>query len=229
MNINDHRVSRWISLAVLLLTVTVGARAQGGGNSAAASAPTKVGTLNVRDALFNTAEGRQALAELQSQFAPRQNELQNLNKQIEELQNRLRSGERTLSDEEKARLQRQGELMVRQLQRKQDEAQEEFNAAQAEVSERIQRKLSDVLDRYARENSYAVVFDTSGQNAPVIYRSSSVDITQDIIRLYDQAHPVKGGAATAPAPRPTAPQPRPTSPPPSQPKPTTPAPTKPPR
>ena len=230
MKINDHRVSRWITLAALLLSVTLGARAQGGGNSpAAAPAPTKVGTLAVRDALFNTAEGRQALAELQSQFAPRQNELQNLNKQIEDLQGRLRSGERTLSDEEKVRLQRQGELMVRQLQRKQDEAQEEFNAAQAEVSERIQRKLGDVLDRYARENGYAVVFDTSGQNAPVIYRSSSVDITQDIIRLYDQAYPVKGGAATSPAPRPTPPQARPTSPPPSQPKPTPPAPTKPPR
>lgn len=200
---------KWTALAMLLLAAAVGAQAQGGASSPAPAA-SKVGTLNVRQAIISTAEGKQASAELQSQFSARQTDLENVRKQIEDLQSRLRSGERTLSEEEKARLTRQGELVSRQYQRKQDELQEELNAAQGEVIDRIGRKMLDVLDRYARENGYTVVFDTSGQNTPVIYASSQVEVTQDIIRLYDQAFPVKGATPTSAQPKPAPQQPKPT-------------------
>jgi outer membrane protein len=183
----------------------------------------------VRQAIVSTAEGKQASAELQSQFSSRQNDLENLSKQIEDLRGRLRSGERTLSDEEKARLTRQGELLTRQLQRKQDELQEELNAAQGEVIDRIGRKMLDVLDRYARENGYAVVIDISTQDRPVVYASSQVDITPDIVRLYDQAYPVKGATATPAPARPQPTQQQPTQSRPAQPKPTQPPPSKPPQ
>lgn len=190
---------RALALAVLLAAPLFGAQAQGGG--AAAPATGKTGVLNVRQAIVSTAEGKQAQAELQSQFAPRQTELDGLNKQIEDLRNRLRACDRTCSDEEKVRLQREGEARTRQLQRKNDDLQEDLNAAQAEVIDRIGRKMLDILDRYARENGYTVVFDTSAQNTPVIYASNTVDVTQDIIRLFDQAYPVKGGAPTPAQPR----------------------------
>jgi outer membrane protein len=153
------------------------------------------------------AEGKQAQAQLQSQFAPKQNELQNTQKQIEDIQRRLNEGARTLSDEEKAKLQRQGELLTRRLQRDNDGLNEELNAAQGEIVDAIGRKMLDVLDRYARENGYVAVFDTSAQGTPVVYGSSQADITQDVVRLYDQAYPVKGGApaASTPAPKPAAP------------------------
>ena len=43
-----------------------------------APAPAKVGTINMQVAITGTAEGKQAAAELQSQFEPRQTELTNL-------------------------------------------------------------------------------------------------------------------------------------------------------
>jgi len=190
---------RALALAALLAAPLFGAQTQGGG--APAPATGKTGVLNVRQAIVSTAEGKQAQAELQSQFAPRQTELDGLNKQIEDLRNRLRACDRTCSDEEKVRLQREGETRTRQLQRKNDDLQEDLNAAQAEVIDRIGRKMLDILDRYARENGYTVVLDTSAQNTPVIHASNTVDATQDIIRLYDQAHPVKGGTATPAQPR----------------------------
>src|ERR1700691_3103159 len=107
-------------LAALLLTPAVWAQAGG----AATQAPVKVGVINVQAAIASTAEGKQAGAELQPQFAPRTNELQALQKQIQELQGRLQSGQTTLSDEEKARLQRQGDLLSRSFQRKQQEFQD---------------------------------------------------------------------------------------------------------
>ncbi|PYU11712.1 MAG: hypothetical protein DMG29_15480 [Acidobacteria bacterium] len=200
---------RVIALVTVLLVAVMAAWTPGGGSAPAAS-PTKTGVLNVRQAIVSTSEGKQASAELQSQFSPRQNELENLNKQIEDVRSRLSAGARTLSDEEKTRLTRDGEKLARQLQRKQQELEEEVNTAQGEVFDRIGRKLLDVLDRYSRENGYSLVLDTSAQSTPVLYASSQVDVTQDIIRLYDQAYPVKGGAPASATPRqPAAPKPAP--------------------
>ncbi len=145
---------------------------------------------------MTTSEGKQASAELQSQYAPRQTELENLNKQIADLRQRLSAGQSTLSQEEQARLTRQGEIWARQLQRKQDEYQEDVNASQGDVIDKIGRKMIDVLDRYARENGYVAILDSSAQNTPILYASNQIDVTQDIIRLYDQAYPLKAGSAT---------------------------------
>ncbi len=208
MNVNLRAKGTLAALAVFLLAPLTGIRAQGTG-SAAAAAPAKIAVLSVRNAIVATAEGKQAQALLQSQFAPKQNELQAVQKQIEDLQRRLSEGARTLSDDEKAKLQRQGDLLTRRLQRDNDGLNEELNAAQGEIVDAIGRKMLDVLDRHARENGYTLVLDTSAQGSPVVYGSSQVDITQEVVRLYDQAYPIKGGApaAAAPAPKPAAPAP----------------------
>ena len=193
------------ALAVLLMTPAVWAQAGG----ASAPAPTKVGVINIQAAIASTAEGKQAGAELQSQFAPRAAELTNLQKQIEDLSSRLQTGQTTLSDDEKARLAREGQLANRAFQRKQQEYQDDTNDAQQEVVNRIGRKMIEILDKYSKDNGYAVILDDSSQQTPVVYTANQVDVTQDIVRLYDQSYPVKAASTapprTAPAPKPAAP------------------------
>jgi outer membrane protein len=103
-------------------------------------------------------------------------------------------------------------MLSRKLQRDNDDLNEELNAAQGEIVDGIGRKMLDVLDRYARENGYAVVLDTSAQGTPVVYGSTQIDITQEIVRLYDQAYPIKAASAPAAAP-PKPPAPAPAAPP----------------
>jgi outer membrane protein len=161
-----------------------------------ASSTGKVGVLNVRQAIVATSEGKQASAELQGQFTSRQTELENLNKQLADISQRLQANGDKLSPEEGARLQRQGESLQKQLTRKKEDYQEDVNASQQEVIDRIGRKMMDVLDRYARENAYVAIFDSSAQGAP-IYVSNGIDVTADIVKLYDQAYPAKASATTA--------------------------------
>src|SRR3984893_44835 len=208
MIVNSRYLGTLAALAVFRLAPVRGIRAQGA--ASAAAAPTKIAVINIRNAIVATAEGKQAQAQLQSQFAPKQSDLQGLQKQIEDLQRKMTEGARTLSDDEKAKMQREGELLSRRLQRGNDDLNEELNAAQGEIVDTIGRKMLEVLDRYSRENGFTVVLDTSAQGSPVVYGSSQSDITQEIVRLYDQAYPGKGGAPASSAP--------------STPKPATPAP-----
>ncbi len=180
--------------AALLLAPAAWAQS-GGAVPPAAAAPSKIGVLNVRLAIVSSAEGKQASAEMQSQFAPRQTELENLRKQIQDVQTKLNAN--TGTDEERTRWQRQGESLSRIFQRRQDDLREDLQNAENEIVDRIGRKMMEVVDKYARENGYSVLFDVSAQATPVIYASNQVDITQDIIRLHDQANPVRGAAPAA--------------------------------
>ncbi len=128
-----------------------------------------------------------------------------MQKKIEDLQNRLRTGATTLSDEEQARLRREGDQLTRTYQRKQQEAQDDSNDAQQDVVNRIGQKMMVVLEKYSKDNGYAVIIDTSSQQTPIVFAAPAVDVTQEIIRLYDQSNPVKaGGAPAAPRPAPKA-------------------------
>jgi outer membrane protein len=221
-NHKENKVNfRKIALAAILATACAfgasAVRAQAAAPGAGGAAGSKIGVINVRQAIVTTSEGKQASAELQTQFAARQTELEGLNKQITDLRQRLSAGQSTLSQEEQTRLTRQGELLARQLQRKQDEYQEDVNASQGEVIDKIGRKMIDVLDRYARENGYVAILDSSAQNTPILYASNQIDVTQDIIKLYDQAYPLKAGSTAAPkaTPKPATAAPKPATAPPA--------------
>jgi len=221
--VNSRNMIRVAAAATLCLLGTATLRAQSAAPAGAVGAG-KIAVLNVRQAIVTTAEGKQASAELQSQFAPRQNEMEALNKQINDIRQQLAANQTTWSDEQKTKAQTQGQRLAAQLERKNNELQEDVNAAQGDVVDRIGRKMMEVLDRFARENGYIAVFDSSAQNSPIIYASNNVDVTQDIIRLYDQQYPLKGGAA--PTTRPAA-TPKPAGAPAAAPKPTTPPASKP--
>ena len=205
MTVNSRYLVTLAALAMLCLAPARGAHAQAA--APAAAAPSKIAVINIRNAIVATAEGKVAQAQLQSQFAPKQNELQGLQKNIEDLQRKMTDGARTLSDDEKAKLQREGELLSRRLQRGNDDLNEELNAAQGEIVDGIGRKMLEVLDRYSRENGLTAVLDTSAQGSPVVYGSSQSDVTQEIVRLYDQAYPVKSSSAAPAAPKPATPAP----------------------
>ena len=120
-----------------------------------------------------------------------------------------------LSDDEKARLSREGEQLQRTFQRKSQDAQDDFNEAQREIVDRIGRRMIDVLGKYSRDNGFTVILDRSGQTSPVIFAANSIDVTQEIIRLFDQSYPAKAAATTprAPAQQQRAPAPKPATPP----------------
>lgn len=177
------------------------------GATTAAPAPSKIAVINLQLAISSTGEGKQASEQIRAQFAPRTTELQDLQKQIEGIQQRLQAGATTLSDDEKARLTQQQNLLGRRYQREGQDLQDDGNDANQSAVNKIGQKMMTVLDKFAKANGYGVVIDESAQNTPVVYAANQVDITQQIIKLYDETYPVK--TASPAAAKPGAPKPSP--------------------
>jgi Skp family chaperone for outer membrane proteins len=85
----------------------------------------------------------------------------------------------------------QGRRLAVQLDRKSKEMKEDMQSTQVEVDNRIGRKLIGLLENYAEKNSYSVVLDSSIQNSPILHASENVELTQEMIRLYERKYPAK--------------------------------------
>ncbi len=170
-------------------------------HSAAKDASTRIAVINIQAAIAGTAEGKQTAQELQTKFAPRQSAINDLSNRLQSIQQRLRDGQNTLSDAEKNRLQFQYQELTRNLQREQQEYQEDAQDARTDAVDSIGEKMMPIINRYASENGYGVVLDTSAQSSAVLFASNSVDITNTIIRLYNKEYPIKSAAAPAAKPK----------------------------
>lgn len=174
----------------------VGAVGAKPGPAVAAPTPTKVAILYVQNAILQSAEGKKIAAELQAKFNPRRAALEKRQSDIQAMQDQLKKGGATMSDDAKNKLARQIESDGKVLQRDADDLNADAEQEQSKVFQDLFTKLNAVVGQYATQNGYAVVLDVSNQQGPIMWAAASVDITSDIVKLYDQAHPV----AAAPAP-----------------------------
>src|SRR5215469_439907 len=68
----------------------------------AGPAPTKIGIVNIQDAIIATNEGKKEFDALQAKFTPKQAELKALNDEVEKLKKQYQATQDKLNDEERA-------------------------------------------------------------------------------------------------------------------------------
>jgi len=184
-----------MQLPVLALSVMMAAHAQG-------QAPTKVGIINIQSAIIGTKDGQKAVQELEGKSAPKRKELEKKQGDIQALQTKLRSSSNTASEEVRNGLARQIDTATKAYNRDLEDAQAEFDQEQQKILGEIGGKMMAVIDKYSTDNGFAVILDVSSQQTPVLFAATSIDITRDIIAMYDKNAP----AAAAPLGiRPSAP------------------------
>ena len=167
-----------------------------------AQAPTKVAIIHVQNAILQTKDGQKAATDLQAKFAPKKAELEKKQADIAALQDQLRKGSATMSEDAKAKLMRDIDAGNKSMQRDQEDAQADLDQEQGKIMQELGKKMMAVLEKFATSNGYALVLDVSNPQTPVLWAASAIDITNDIVKLYDQANP---GAAAPAATKPAAP------------------------
>ena len=179
--------------------------------SLAAQTPTKIGVIQIQTALVSTKDGQKAVQELESRMAPKQREMERKRSELQELQDKLQKGGNAMAQQAKDELARSIDQKTKSYNRDMEDARAELDTEQRKLLEDLSGKMQVAIDKYALANGYAVILDVSNQNGNVLYVASGVDITKDIIELYDKTNPTAPGSATpttkpaaAPAPKPPA-------------------------
>lgn len=173
------------------------------------AAPTKVGIINIQAAIVSTKDGQKAAQDMESKFGPRRKEMESKQNEINGMRDQLQKGQNTMSEDAKNKLVRDIDSRTKSFNREAEDAQAELEQEQQRVFNALGQKLLAVLDKYAKDNGYSLVLDVSQQPNPVMFAANTIDVTQDVIKLYDANAPSAGAAAPAgaPAARPVAPPP----------------------
>ena len=204
-----------------------------GVSSPAASAPTapvatgtgtKIGTINIEQAVVGTNEGQRDFEALKKKLEPKQNELKSQNDELEGLQKQLQTQGEKLNEDARATLVKQIETKKKSFDRSVQDAQEDAQNQQKEIFQRILQKMAPVIVKHAQETGFAMIVDTSNPwpQSPILWYGDGGDITKAVVDLYNTQSGVPAPAASGASARPATPKP-------AAPKPATPKATEPPK
>ncbi len=216
-----------ISVAALAQTGSAAAAPAAAKPATPAAAPavtgagTKIGTISMEQAIFATNEGRRDFEALSKKLEPKQNELKGQNDEIEGLKKQLNTQGDKLNDDARASLVKQIESKQKSLDRQLQDAREDAQNQQNEIAQRILQKLGPVLIKYATDNGFGMIVDTSQPwpQSPVVWWGESVDVTKPVVDVYNAQSgvapppPTTGATKPAPAAKPAVPGVKPAAPP----------------
>jgi Skp family chaperone for outer membrane proteins len=159
--------------------------------------PAKVAWINLELAIYSCEEGKREINEIQNFVNKKNAELQALQKQLETLKNQLQVQGAKLTDEAREDLEVQIETQDTNLQRFSQDTQKEIENRRVRTTNFIGRRMLPVIEKLSKEKGLsAVQYLNPSRDAWV---EPSLIITEEVIKAYNQAHPV---AATPAAPPP---------------------------
>jgi len=150
-----------------------------------ASAQIKVAVINVQKALLETEEIKKAQLDLEAKFKPRTDQLQKLQKELQDIQAQLQSGKLNQLGEQE--LNAQGQKKQRDLQRLQQDLQEDVERERTEILQRAGNRMQEVVKKIADEKGLDLVVDT----ATTLYFKAPLELTVEATAGYNKAYPVK--------------------------------------
>jgi outer membrane protein len=150
-----------------------------------ANAQIKLAVINSQKAILETDEIKKAQAELTAKYKPRQDQLEKLQKDLQDIQSQLQGGKLNQLGEQE--LTSQGQRKQRELQRLQQDLQEDADRDRNEVLQRAGTRMQEVVKKLADEKGLDIVVDS----ANTLFFKTSLDLTPDAVTGYNKAYPVK--------------------------------------
>jgi outer membrane protein len=171
------------------------------GLAACAAAQSTIVVMNLQAAIMTTKDGQKAGLEIKAKYEPKQKELEQLRASLDSLTAQAQNP--TTTPDKRAAIQRDIEDKNRRFTRDQQDAREEFQADQQRLLGPISQRMQSVIAQYAKQKGYGLVMDAT--NGPVVFASSAIDVTKDVIDLYDKTATPAAPAMTPVPPKPAAP------------------------
>ena len=180
-----NRIRTIAPLIILFILVIAGA--------SYAQQVAKIAIINSQKAFETSVEGKKALGQLQDLDTKIKTNLQKMDDAIRLLENRLNTGRLTMTNEALMGLQADIDKKTTERKRYEEDQTREAQTLSTNLIQKIRTEMVAVIENLAKERGLELVLDaaTSG----VVTASPTIDITDEIVRRYDQtkspAPPVK--------------------------------------
>lgn len=151
------------------------------GATAAQAEAMKVGYVDMKSAIDNTADYQRGMKRLKAMQEQKVKELQALGEKISQQEKALLGQSMAMSPDRLAQKQQELKSMRTEFQRKQQDAQEALSAEKNRLDMGIGAKFQKVVSNYGKKNGYDMIMP----RPMFLYVDPKHDITADITKLLD--------------------------------------------
>ena len=138
----------------------------------------KVGFVDVGRLLEDSPQAVAARQKLQNEFAPRNEELEKLHKEVSELAQNLANESDVMSEENRLDQEREVQRRRRDFERKRDEVREDLAIRRNEELGKLQDEVNTVVAEIASEEGFDLILT----QAVSLYASKRIDITDRVLK-----------------------------------------------
>jgi outer membrane protein len=148
----------------------------------AAGAP-RIGYVDVQRVLARSAAGVAAREQLEREKAAMQKQVDSQRTELEKLRDELEKKGQLLSADARREKQEQLERKVRDARRLVDDLQGTLQKKEEAMLAKVLQDISGLIQKIGKDKGYTVVLER--QRSSILYASPEADLTEDVIRAYD--------------------------------------------
>ncbi len=176
-------------------------------NDSANAQPLKIGFVDLQRALNESESGKKAISNLESFIKPKQAKMDEKRKAIEAMKAEHEKKASVLSEDAKQKKQEEINKMLREYNRALSDLREDFVKRETELTKELLKEIKVIINDIAKEEKFSVIMQNieviplhnhvrgSKGNSVVIstpvefilYASGEVDITNVVIKKYDES------------------------------------------
>ncbi len=186
----------WLSAglaAAVVMAAGTSAMAQApapGPTPAAAASVTRVAYVDVQRVLARSAAGVAAREQLEREKATMQREMDGKRQELEKLREEIEKKGALMTADARRDKQDQFERKRRDAARLADDFQKELEKKEQGLLQKVLQDVSGVVERVGKQRGFQLIVERRG--ATVLYAAPEADLTDEIIRVFDQEAGAKG-------------------------------------
>ena len=151
--------------------------------SAQTAAPARVGFVDIQRVLARSAAGVAAREQLEKEKATMQKQVDSQRVELEKLRDELEKKGQLLSADARKEKQELLERKVRDARRLVDDLQSTLQKKEEAMLAKVLQDVSGLIQKIGKEKGYGIVLER--QRSSILYASADSDLTDEIIRAYD--------------------------------------------
>ncbi|NBS16995.1 MAG: OmpH family outer membrane protein [Gammaproteobacteria bacterium] len=140
-----------------------------------AAADLKVGVVDLRKLVDQSAQSQKSQAELKKEFQPRENKLVNEQKELKKLEEKLEKDVAVMSEADKRKLEKDLIDRGREFKRAMDEMRQDYGVRANQEMAKIQKVVQEAIQTVAKEQSFDLILVDG-----VAFAKDSLNVTDEV-------------------------------------------------
>ncbi len=149
-----------------------------------AQSSTKIAVINPQKVLQNSIEGKRILKKLQNLQKAKQNKINRMRRELNNLEQKLQTQGFTMSDAARLDLQKKIDSKKASIQQEIKAAQMDIQYQSNKLLGKITKELEPIIKKIRKERGITIIFDIT--RAGIIDMDKAIDITDIVIQRYNK-------------------------------------------